>query len=405
MKHKQPILGKAGTLIFLVIISAFPPLSTDLYLPALPKMVEALNTSQSMVNFTLSSYFIVYASGLLFWGPLSEKFGRKPILLTGATLYVIASFLCAYSDNIHELIAFRTLQAFGGSAVTVVATAIIKDLYRGREREKIMATVMSLVVIAPMIAPVIGALLLKVATWQMIFVVLGGFGLAAIALSLCFTETLESRYSGSVVSSWGRLAVVINNPRFLLLLAIFSLTPMSMMAYVAAGPYVYVDNFGFSEQEFSYIFAFNALFASFGPRAYIKITKYLTADRIVSFCFMLLIVCGLLVYSIGQLSVWLFASFIALATLATITTRVPGTNLMLEQQERDTGSAVAIIQFTGMICGAIGMTLVSVESKSLIQTLGVIQLSIGIISGLLWCSWSRKLKTSQLNYPMSNHSN
>lgn len=169
------------------------------------------------------------------------------------------------------LYRIRIVQAFGGSAVTVVAVAIIKDLYDGREREKVMATIMSLVVIAPMVAPVIGALLLKVATWQMIFVVLGIFGLLSIVLSLCLTETLASRYSGSVVRSWGRLGVVLKNPRFLLLLAVFSLTPMSMMAFVAAGPYIYVEHFNFSEQEFSYIFAINALFASFGPRAYIKI--------------------------------------------------------------------------------------------------------------------------------------
>ena len=151
MKNKQPILGNTGTLIFLVMISAFPPLTTDLYLPALPNMVAALDTTQSMVNFTLSSYFVVYAFGLLFWGPLSEKFGRKPILLIGASIYVVASFLCANSGSIEQLIGFRIVQAFGGSAVTVVAVAIIKDLYDGREREKVMATIMSLVVIAPMV--------------------------------------------------------------------------------------------------------------------------------------------------------------------------------------------------------------------------------------------------------------
>ncbi|MFA0502757.1 MFS transporter, partial [Vibrio sp. 10N.222.46.A1] len=104
----------------------------------LPNMVAALGTTQSMVNFTLSSYFVVYAFGLLFWGPLSEKFGRKPILLIGAGIYVVASFLCANSGSIEQLIGFRIVQAFGGSAVTVVAVAIIKDLYDGREREKIM---------------------------------------------------------------------------------------------------------------------------------------------------------------------------------------------------------------------------------------------------------------------------
>lgn len=153
MKKVQNVLGNTGTLIFLVVISAFPPLTTDLYLPALPQMVEVFNTNQTMVNLTLSIYFIFYAFGLLFWGPLSDKFGRKPIMIIGIAVYVVACILCALSSSIEFLILSRLIQAFGGSAVTVVATAIVKDLYDGREREKIMATIMSLVIIAPMVAP------------------------------------------------------------------------------------------------------------------------------------------------------------------------------------------------------------------------------------------------------------
>ena len=190
MKQKQPILGNNGTLLFLVLISAFPPLTIDLYLPALPQMVEILNTTQTMVNLTLSVYFITYAVGLLFWGPLSEKFGRKPILLSGIIVYIFASLLCALANNVEHLIVYRVLQAFGGSAVTVVATAIVKDLYEGREREKIMATIMSLVIIAPMVAPILGAFLLQIASWHMIFVALAIFGVIAALFALCYKETL-----------------------------------------------------------------------------------------------------------------------------------------------------------------------------------------------------------------------
>lgn len=107
MKRPQPVLGKTGMLFFLVIISAFPPLTIDLYLPALPQMVEVFNTDRSMVNLTLSSYFVTYAIGLLFWGPLSEKFGRKPILLIGLAGYMVASILCAMTNSIEQLIGAR----------------------------------------------------------------------------------------------------------------------------------------------------------------------------------------------------------------------------------------------------------------------------------------------------------
>ena len=384
MKQVQPILGRKGTLLFLVIISAFPPLTMDLYLPALPQMVEVLNTNQSMVNLTLSAYFVTYAIGLLFWGPLSEKFGRKPILLTGILIYIIASVFCGLSTSVEHLIFSRIVQAFGGSAITVVATAIIKDLYDGREREKIMATIMSLVIIAPMVAPVLGAFLLKVASWHMMFYTLAAFGVFATLFALCYRETLATRYTGSVLRSWGRLGTVLKNPQFISLLAIFSIVPMALMAFLAAGSYIYINDFGLTEQEFSYAFAFNAFFASFGPVIYIKLSKVINVQKIITGCFLLLTVCGCVTYTYGYTSPWLFAFLAGPATLSVIMMRIPGTNLMLDQHDSDTGSVVAIIQFLSMIFGALGMTLVSLRPESLIENLGLIQLIIGLTGGGLW---------------------
>ncbi|GLS89524.1 Bcr/CflA family drug resistance efflux transporter [Psychromonas marina] len=384
MTQEQPILGKTGTLIFLIVISAFPPLTMDLYLPALPQMVDLLNTNQSMVNLTLSAYFVTYAIGLLFWGPLSEKFGRKPILMTGITIYVLASAFCALATNIEHLIFYRVIQAFGGSAVTVVATAIVKDLYTGREREKIMATVMSLVIIAPMVAPVLGAFLLNVYSWHMMFVALAIFGTASGLFALCYRETLAQRYTGSVLRSWGRLGVVLKNPRFTSLLCIFSIVPMALMSFLAAGAYIYIDGFGLTEQEFSYAFAFNAFSASFGPVIYMKLSKIISVKKIISLSFLVLVICGCLTLTIGHTSPWVFAMIAAPATMAVIIPRIPGTNLMLEQQDTDTGSAVAIIQFVAMIFGALGMTLVTLRPETLIENLGTIQLIIGLTGGGLW---------------------
>lgn len=384
MKKPQPVLGKTGMLFFLVIISAFPPLTIDLYLPALPQMVEVFNTDQSMVNLTLSSYFVTYAVGLLFWGPLSEKFGRKPILLIGIASYMVASVLCAMTNSIEQLIGARIFQAFAGSAITVIATAIVKDLYDGREREKIMATIMSLVIIAPMVAPVFGAFLLKIASWRMMFVTLAIFGAFASVLALCYRETLESKYQGSIFRSWGRLAVVMKNRSFIKLLVIFSITPMALMGFLAAGSYIYINDFGLTEQQFSYAFAFNALCASFGPTLYMKLSYRVSVQKVISGCFALLAIAGIFTLTVGGLSPWFFMFIAAPATLMVIIMRVPGTNLMLNQQDQDTGSAVALIQFFSMICGSLGMVLVSIRPDSLIENLGFIQLSVGILGGLMW---------------------
>lgn len=347
-------------------------------------MVEVFNTDQSMVNLTLSSYFVTYAVGLLFWGPLSEKFGRKPILLIGIASYMVASILCAMTNSIEQLIGARIFQAFAGSAITVIATAIVKDLYDGREREKIMATIMSLVIIAPMVAPVFGAFLLKIASWRMMFVTLAIFGAFASVLALCYRETLESKYQGSIFRSWGRLAVVMKNRSFIKLLVIFSITPMALMGFLAAGSYIYINDFGLTEQQFSYAFAFNALCASFGPTLYMKLSYRVSVQKVISGCFALLAIAGIFTLTVGGLSPWFFMFIAAPATLMVIIMRVPGTNLMLNQQDHDTGSAVALIQFFSMICGSLGMVLVSIRPDSLIENLGFIQLSVGILGGLMW---------------------
>ncbi|MEZ8226208.1 multidrug effflux MFS transporter [Vibrio splendidus] len=385
-------------LFFLVIISAFPPLTIDLYLPALPQMVEVFNTDRSMVNLTLSSYFVTYAIGLLFWGPLSEKFGRKPILLIGLAGYMVASISCAMTNSIEQLIGARVFQAFAGSAITVIATAIVKDLYDGREREKIMATIMSLVIIAPMVAPVFGAFLLKIASWRMMFVTLAIFGAFASVLACCYRETLENKYQGSIFRSWGRMGVVMKNRSFVKLLVIFSIIPMALMGFLAAGSYIYIDHFGLTEQQFSYAFAFNALCASFGPTIYMKLSYRMPVQKVISGCFALLALAGIFTLTIGDLSPWFFMFIAAPATLMAIIMRVPGTNLMLNQQDHDTGSAVALIQFFSMICGSLGMVLVSIRPESLIENLGFIQLSVGTLGGLMWLMVRNKeFVTNKLN--------
>lgn len=218
----------------------------------------------------------------------------------------------------------------------------------------------------------------------MMFVALAIFGAISAVFAMCYEETLQTRYSGSVLHSWGRLAVVIKTPSFVSLLGIFSIAPMALMAFLGAGSYIYIDGFGLSEQQFSYAFAFNALFASFGPSIYMKLSKRISVQTIISLCFTLLAICGVFTYTFGHLSPWIFALIAAPATLSVIATRVPGTNLMLDQQYEDTGSAVAIIQFSGMICGSIGMVLVSLNPESLIESLGTIQFVIGATAGVLW---------------------
>ncbi len=384
MSSNKNIPSRKGTLAFIALISAFPPLSTVLYLPALPQMVEVLDTTQASVNMTLSMFFLFFSVGLLFWGPLSEKFGRKPILLSGLTIYVFASVFCAFSQQVEQLIAGRIIQALGGSAGTVVATAIVKDLYSGREREKVMATIMSMVIIAPIVAPVLGALLLKYTSWRTIFLMLAAIGAVALLRGMLFRETLSGKYTGSVVGSWCRLFVVLKNLGFSSLLLIFSLAPIALMAFLASASYIYINGFGLTEGQFSLFFAFNATCAMVGPTIYMRMRRHIEPKLIITGCFTLIFVCGVVVSVFGHISPWLLALSVGPVTMAVIMVRVPGTHLMLEQQEEDSGSASALINFFAMFLGSMGMQLVMLWPDTLVTNLGYIQIGVGIVCSVLW---------------------
>ncbi len=163
-------------MFLLAALSAFPAFSTDLYLPALPKMTAYFGVPAYQTNLTLTLFFVFYAVALLFWGPFSDRFGRKPVLLVGMACYALAGALCAVSQNVFQLMAFRALQAIGAAAAGTVATAVVKDSYEGRKRETTLALVQSMTVLAPLLAPILGGLILRFTSWRGAFVAQGIWG-------------------------------------------------------------------------------------------------------------------------------------------------------------------------------------------------------------------------------------
>ena len=393
---RQKYLGNRGLIALIAFLSAFVPLSTDLYLPALPGMSKYFQVSAEQVNLTLIFFFIVFAAGMLFWGPLSDKYGRRPILIAGLAIYSLAGFLCAISQDINQLIAFRILQAIGGSSASAVAMAMIKDVYDSRNREMILAWVSSMVLISPMAAPVLGALLLGFTSWRGVFVVLGVIGFVALSGSLALVETLNTRYTGTLSQSIGRLAVVLKNPGFLSLLIVFSLLSFSSMAFIASSSYIYIDGFGLSEKLFSLYFAFNALGMIGGPMLYLRLSKRFRRYSIIIAGFISTFLGGLLVYHLGSLQPWIFALCLFPATIMGSCIRTPGANLMLEQQEEDTGSASALMSCFGILMGSMGMTVISQEWSNTIRILGLMNILVGVLCLGLWLLLSNRPFVKQI---------
>lgn len=380
----QKYLGSRGLIALIVVLSAFVPLSTDLYLPALPGMSGYFNVPADLTNLTLILFFLFFSLGMLFWGPLSDKYGRRPILLTGLAVYIAASAGCAVAWDIHSLILFRILQAAGGSAASAVATAMVKDCYDGRRRESVLALVQSMVVISPAVAPVLGAFMLPFTSWRGLFWALALVGIVSMIGALLLKETLPSRHTGTVIQSFRRLGTVLKNPGFTSLLIVFSLVSTASLAFIADSSYIYETVFGLSEQWYSFYFAANAAALIAGPFLYLRLTRSFRRRSIIGACFIVMIAAGALVALFGNLGPLFFALALFPASLMSSCVRPPGTFLMLEQQQEDTGSASSLINCFALVFGSAGMVLVSQIGSNLVGNLGAINVAVGLVCLTGW---------------------
>lgn len=382
----QKYLGPFGLVALLVVTSLVTPLSLDMYTPAVPHMTEYFETDAGTVNLTLAGYYLFFAIGLLVFGPTSDRYGRKPVLLAGMLAYTAASALCAMAPDIWMLIGMRVVQALGAGAVSAVSTAIVKDAIIPEKREAILSIVQVMFVVGPVLAPVVGALILQVADWHMTFWTLSGIGLVCAVLSLLYRETLptQARYQGTVFGSIAQLGTVAKNKGFTSFLCIVGLYNLPFMAYIAVGSYIYITFFGLSELEYSYFFAIAALLTAIGPLIWLKASRYVSARRFTTIIIVIALASGIAMMMVGEISPYLFCATFLVFAIMEACVRPYSTNILLSQQEGDTGAASSLINFAHTAIGCAGMVLAVLPWPNYIVGVGAIIVLSMAVAAISW---------------------
>ncbi|MDQ7247632.1 multidrug effflux MFS transporter [Dongia sedimenti] len=276
-------LRHAELVIILAVLSLIAPLAIDMYLPALPFIAQSLAATDAQAQLTLPTYFAGFAIGQAFYGPISDRFGRKPPLYFGMALYIAASLGCALAPDIDTLIALRFLQAAGGCAGTVVARAMVRDLFTGADAIRVFSRVLLVFGIGPILAPMVGSGVLIWFGWREIFFLLTAIGI--LSLVLIFIRLPESRDPAhvrplrlsSIVIGYGRLLAHRNFMGY-------ALTGGTMMAgtfaYIAGLPFVIVNIFGYPDYYFSLVFGGNAVGFILASQINVRAQRHYSPERV-----------------------------------------------------------------------------------------------------------------------------
>lgn len=261
--------------------TALAPFAIDAYLPAMPALAVAVGASIHHTELSISAFLIGFALGQLLFGPLSDRLGRKPVLLAGLVAFLLASLAITAVDSLGELLTWRFLQALGGGACVVNSAAIVRDCFSGREAARVMSTMAMILMLAPLVAPAVGSGLLYLADWWLIFVFLAGY--AAFLLWLLGTKLPETRAPGQPTASFRQVLAnygsVLTHREGMGYVCAVAASFAGLFAFVTASPFLYIEHFGLSPALYPLVFGVNVLVIAGSNRVNIHLLRRRSPQR------------------------------------------------------------------------------------------------------------------------------
>lgn len=386
-------IGRLRLLLILGALSAFAPLSIDMYLPALPALGRDLRASAAQAQLTLSACLLGLALGQVLAGPLSDALGRRRPLLVGVAAYAVASVLCVVAPSVGALILLRFVQGLAGASGIVIARAIVRDLHAGVAAARYFSLLMLVNGLAPILAPLIGAQLLRFTSWRGVFVALATIGallLLATATGLHETLARADRHTGGVPATLATFRRLLANRLFVGYALSSGFAFAAMFAYISGSPFVLQDIYGVSPQLFSLIFGVNAL----GLMAASQVNGWLVdrmplrrllAVGLAGTALGGVALLGAVAANVGLLGV-LAALFVVVSSQGVVLPNA--TTLALSGHPRTAGSASALLGVLQYSIGAAAAPLVGLGGTStarpiaiVIAVLGVAALTVFVLLG------------------------
>lgn len=378
-------MTKATRLILILgAIAALGPLSIDMYLPGFPEMAKDLETEIELLSLSLTAYFIGISLGQIIYGPLLDRFGRKRPLLIGFSIYVVAALGCAVSPNIATFISMRFLLALGGCAGMVATRAIIRDSFEANEVARAFSALILVMGVAPILAPLLGGVILQNFGWSFIFFFLAIYALLILIFSALFLK--ESHSGDESVSLWPKQVFiqyrkVLKNRSFFVYGLAGSVAMAAMFTYISGSPFVVREVLAFDEIYFGWIFGANAIgyiSASQINRRLLKSYSTQLISQRVSwvFGFLSLLLILQVVLNLPNMYLFLLNLFLFLSCLGFINPNMQA--LALSPFTKNAGVASALVGGLRMLSGAIASLLISLLHNDTALPMGLLMGMAGL---------------------------